>query len=166
MDNLKGNLDRAIQLLNTPEKYEDYISIKIKPVDGGCCCFNHWRETWTHFNEFIYPCRPLKNEGATLIEKDNQRYVLECHESGPEFIAYLKFGTAIAGLIIALLKFRQLESRLFTLKFKITKRYLINGKTEEENSLDIDFSITDEEIKKKIQDYTTKTKTQKRKKKL
>ncbi|OPX63139.1 MULTISPECIES: hypothetical protein [unclassified Methanoregula] len=166
MDNLELNLNRAIQLLRTPQNYEEYVSIKIKPVDGGCCCYNHWHETWTQFNEFISQYQPVKKEGATLIERDGEKYVLESHESGPEIIAYLYFGTAVVGLITALLKFRQLESRNRSLKFKLTKRYLIKGEVEEDNSIEVDLSLSDEAITKKIEDYTKKPKIKKRKKKM
>jgi len=166
VDNLQLNLDRAIQLLNTPANYEDYLSIKIKPVNDECCCYDHWRETWNHFNEYIYPSGPLENEGAILIERENERYVLECHESGPEIIAYLQFGTAVVGLITTLLKFRQLENRHFSLKFILTIRHLIKNKIDEEKSIEIDLSISDEAIKKKIGSYTKNTRMKKPKRKI
>jgi len=164
VDNLKMSLDRAIQLLNTPAVYEDYISIKIKPVDGGCCCYDHWRETWKQFNEFISPYGPLHNEGAVLIESNDEKFVVECHESGPEIIAYLKFGTAVVGLLIVLLKFRQAESHSHSLKFKITKRHWVEDKIEEENSIEIDLVWSNEEIKKRIGNCIKNKKKRKQKK--
>ena len=165
MDNLQLNLDRAIQLLKTPANYEDYLSIKIKPLDGECCCFDHWRQTWALFYDFIHPYKSLENGIAVLIEKDHEKYVLEHHESGPEFIAYLTFGTAIVGLITTLLKFRQLENRHFSLKFKLTTRFWINEQNKEKDSIDIDLSLSDDAIKKDIENYIKKSTIQKRKKK-
>jgi len=163
MNNLKRSLDRAIHLLNTPAIYEDYISIKIKPVEGGCCCFNHWPRTWADFNEYISPCGPLENEGAVLIDKNNEKFVLECHESGPEIIVYLEFGTAVIALIATLLKYRQKETHNFSLKFKTTTRRWINGQIEE-NSIEIGLNLFDDSKEKKISESPRNEKAPKRKK--
>ena len=35
-DKLYESIDRAVALLKTPKKYENYISIKLAPLDIGC----------------------------------------------------------------------------------------------------------------------------------
>ena len=37
-EKVKRSLDRAIKFLNTPKGYENYIVLKIKPQNLGCCC--------------------------------------------------------------------------------------------------------------------------------
>ena len=154
-NNLKRSIDRAIGLMNTPADYESYISIKIKPVDGECCCLNHWQRTWTIVNDYIYPSGPVKNEGAVLIEKNKVRFVLECHESGPEVILYLGIGTAsivlvksIIDLITTLLKTRQNEYHSRSGRFKIIKHFQTKGQVEEEEIVEIDLPLSENIIKK------------------
>jgi len=154
MDILESNLNRAIHLLKTPENYEDYISIKIKPVHGGCCCFHCWSKTWSRINMYIAPCGPLRDEGAVLIEKNYEKFVLECHESGPEIIVYLGVGVAtltlvksIVDLITTMLKTLQTEPTKASGKLKITKRCLIKGHVETEDLLEIELPLSDEVIK-------------------
>lgn len=153
MTNLKRNLDTAIRLLGTPENYEDYISIKISPVNGGCCCFDHWPGTWAEINEYISPSGPITNEGAVLTEKNNERFALECHESGPEIIIYLGLGTAsivlvnsVVGLITTILKSRQKREFHGTAKFKITSRRLINSETKDEITTEINLPLSKEVV--------------------
>jgi hypothetical protein len=153
MASLKRNLDIAIQLLNTPENYTDYISIKISPSNGGCCCFDHWPGTWGEINEFIFPAGPIKNEGAVLIEQNNEKFVLECHESGPEIIIYLGLGTAsivlvksVVELMITILKSRQKREFHGTAKFKITSRRLIDSETEDEIVTEINLPLSEDAV--------------------
>ncbi|VVB96325.1 Uncharacterised protein [uncultured archaeon] len=153
--NLKRSIDRAIDLMNTSADYEDYISIKIKPAEGGCCCFHCWPETWITVNKYIYPCGPIKDEGDVLIDKNNVKFVLECHESGPEIIVYLGLGTAsivlaksVIDLITTLLKTRQNEVRNRSGKFKIIRRSQIKGQVEEEEIMELDLPLSEDIIKK------------------
>jgi len=153
--NLKKSIDRAIDLIGTPNDYEKYISIKIKPAQGGCCCFHCWPETWTTINRHIYPYGPLKDEGDVLIGKNNERFVLECHESGPEIIVYLSLGTAsillvksVIDLITTLLKALQNEHHRHSANFKITKRYQIKDRVEEEEIMELEFPLDKDIIKK------------------
>jgi hypothetical protein len=154
-NNLKRSIDRAIGLMNTPADYENYISIKIKPAVGECCCLNHWQRTWTIVNDYIYPYGPVKNEGAVLIEKNKVRFVLECHESGPEVILYLGIGTAsivlvksVIDLITTLLKTRQNEYHNRSGRFKIIKHFQTKGLVEEEEIVEIDLPLSEDIIKK------------------
>jgi len=154
MDILESSLDRAIHLLKTPANHEDYVSIKIKPVQRGCCCFHCWPETWSRINKYITPCGPLRDEGDVLIEKNNEKFVLECHESGPEIIVYLGVGVAsltlvksIVDLIATMLKTLQTEPKKSSGRIKITKRRLIKGQVETEELLEIELPLSDEAVK-------------------
>lgn len=154
-------MDNAIELLKTPTNYKDYISIKISPVDRSCCCFDHWPGTWADINKYISPSGPIRNEGAVLIKNDNERFVLECHESGPEIIVYLGLGTAsivliksVVDLITTILKSRQKREFQGTAKFKITSRRLVNSETEDEISMEINLPLSDEVVESLNADIT------------
>ena len=155
---LKKSFDRAIDLLDTPPEYENYISIKIKPTHRGCCCFHCWPKTWDVINEYIFPCGPLEDEGDVLINKNNEKFVLECHESGPEIIVYLGFCTAsivliksIIDLITTFLKTLQNGHQKHPGQLKIIKRYQIKGQVEEEEIIEIELPLSDD-ITKKLND--------------
>lgn len=145
--NLKKSIDRAVVLMNMPARYEDYISIKIQPIPSECCCFRCWPKTWSIVNDYISPCGPLKDEGDVLIEKNNEKFVLECHESGPEIVccvaASVSLISNIINLIITLLKARQTEHRKGTTKLKIIKRRLFKN-LKEEKIMEIDFPLSDD----------------------
>lgn len=147
---LENSLDRAILLLKTPKNYDDYISIKIQPINGGCCCFHCWPETWDKVNEHISPYGPLEDEGVVLLTQGDAKYVLECHESGPEIIvlaaASLALIKPIIELITVLLKGAQKESRKCVTKMKITKRYFTKGQVKEEEIMEISSPLTDKAI--------------------
>lgn len=154
MDNLESSLDRAIHLLKTPANHEDYISIKIKPIQGGCCCFHCWPRTWSIINIYITPCGPLRDEGDVLIENDDEKFVLECHESGPEIIVYLSIGVvsltlvkSVVELITTILKTLQTEPKMASGRIKISKRCLIKGQVEIEDLLEIELPLSDEVVK-------------------
>ena len=103
---MQRSIDRATALLKAPKEYEKYISIKLSPLNIGCCCSGCLHETWRIINEFIAPCGPVQHEGDALIEKDGNKFVLEQHESGPEIIVFLALATAsltLAKSIITLL---------------------------------------------------------------
>ena len=151
---LERDLKIAIPLLKKPEKFEDYIVLKITPPDGECCCFQHWPETWSVVNNFISPCGPIRNEGAVLIEKNDEQFVLECHESGPEIVVYLGLGTAslllvkeVIALIVTLLKSRQKRSYHSNIKFKITSYRYISPKKIDETVVEVDLPLSDEFVK-------------------
>ncbi len=153
--NLKRNIDRAINLMDAPADYEDYLSIKIKPVPRSCCCFHCWPETWNDINKYIVPFGPLEDEGDVLIDKENEKFVLECHESGPEIILYLALGTAsitlvrsIIELITTLVKALEKERRKTPGKLEIIKRRQIRGEIEEEEIMKVDFPLSDDTIER------------------
>jgi hypothetical protein len=155
---LQISIDRAISLLNTPNKAENYISIKLSPIPSGCCCFYCWPSTWEQINKSIRPCGPIEDEGDVLIEKNKMKFVLECHESGPEIIAYLALATAstvllksIIDLVITIIKALSKEDRKQPARIKISKRQVIKGKIAEDHLIEIDIPIS-KDIEKQLED--------------
>jgi hypothetical protein len=155
---LQISIDRAISLLNTPNEAENYISIKLSPIPSGCCCFHCWPYTWEKINKSIQPCGPIEDEGDVLIEKNKMKFVLECHESGPEIIAYLALATAstvllksIIDLVITIIKALSKEDRKQPARIKISKRQVIKGKNEEDNLIEIDIPMS-KDIEKQLKD--------------
>ncbi len=166
---LQNSINRAIALLNTPKEYENYISIKLSPIPSGCCCFHCWPDTWNKINKSIQPCGPIEDEGDVLIGKNKNIFVLECHESGPEIIAYLALATSatvllksIVDLVITIIKALSNEGRKQPLRIKLSKRQIIKGKNEEDNLIEIDMPISKdiekqlEEILKNLGNYSAK----------
>jgi hypothetical protein len=154
VDILESSLNRAIRLLKTPANYDDYISIKLKPVPSGCCCFHCWSKTWSRINQYIAPNGPLRDEGDVLIVKNSEKFVLECHESGPEIIVYLGVGVAsitlvksIVDLIATMLKTQKTEPKTASGRIKISKRRVIKGQIETEDLLEIELPLSDEVVK-------------------
>jgi hypothetical protein len=167
MDNVINSIQRAQKLIVTPRNIEEYISIKIKPIDDGfCCCFHCWPQTWMEINNQISPYGPLVDEGDVFIGRENDGFVLECHESGPEIIIYLGATAAIASLVksvidivLAIIKNRQKER--IGAKFIISKRIIKNKKVIEENIMEVVFPLSKENItilNKKIKEILTKRK--------
>jgi hypothetical protein len=152
MDNLQKSIDRAIKLMGTPSDYENYIVIKIKPVQGGCCCFHCWPKTWSIINEYIAPYGPLEDEGDVLISKNNEKYVLECHESGPEIILYGVISglivESVVELIMTFLKNLQNEDRKRPGSLKIMRHRKIEGQMQEEEIMEVYLPLSKAVIKK------------------
>lgn len=152
---LERSIDRAISLMKTPADYEKYISIKIQPVIGGCCCSHCWPATWNAINRYIYPCGPIEHEGDILIGKDDEQFVLESHESGPEIVVYigavsvsLVLIKSIIDLVTTLLKARQDDFRGNSANFRILKRRQIKGQIEEEEVMEVKLPLSKNTIKK------------------
>ena len=161
-NNLQSSIDRAIILLNTPNEYDNYISIKLSPIPSGCCCFHCWPDTWRQINKFIQPYGPLEDEGDILIETKKSKVVLECHESGPEIIAYLGLGTAslvllksLIELIGTIVKALSHESRKQPSRLKISRRRIVKGNIEEDSFIEIDIPIS-KDIEKQIEETIKK----------
>lgn len=143
--------------MNTPTDYSRFESIKIKPAKGGCCCFHCWPETWASINEYILPAGPLEDEGDVLVKKNNEEFVLECHESGPEIVYYLGLGTAsvlllksVIELIVALLKSIEKDKGKAVGSIKIIRRRMIKGETDEEQIMEINLPLSESTTKKLI----------------
>jgi hypothetical protein len=142
---LKSSIDRAISLLGSEQDYGKYVCLKIAPETGGCCCFHCWPNTWQEVNQAIRPFGPIKDEGDVLIDTEDGRFVLECHESGPEIVVYLGAATAgvlliksIVELITTILKSNSEEQRRRLGKLVITKRTFIGFRLQEERIIEID----------------------------
>lgn len=164
---MQRSIDRAIALLKTPKVYENYISIKLSPLNSGCCCSHCLSETWHITNQFIAPSGPVEHEGDALIENGENRFVLEQHESGPEIIVYFAIATAsitlaksIIDLISIIIKGLSNETKKQPGRIKISKRQLIKGKIEEEKLIELDIPIskgTEKLIEEKINTALKKT---------
>lgn len=157
-EKLQKSIDRAITLLGTPGEYEKYISIKLFPLGIYCCCSDCLPETWSIVNEFIAPCGPVKHEGDALVKRDENKFVLEQHESGPEIIVYLAVATAsltliksIIDLISIIVKGLSNERKKRPTRIKILKRQLIKGEIEEENLIEIDIPIS-KDMQKRLEE--------------
>lgn len=151
VDNVITSIERAQKLLNKTDIVEKYVSIKLKPMTGGCCCFHCWPRTWSEINREISNYGILEDEGDILIGDDNERFVLECHESGPEIIVYLGVGvatlnfvTSIINIIYTIIKNRQHEK--VGAKFIITKRNLKKSKVIEETIMQISYPLSKDDI--------------------
>jgi len=151
--NLQKSIDRAMTLMGTPPDYENYISIKINPSQGGCCCPDHcWPETYAAINKYIAPFGRLKERGDVLIEQDKERYVLECHESGPEIIFYGVISGLLASVIAGLVKviwnaLPNEKKQYKTLKITI-RRQNKRGEVKEEKIIEIGPNLPDDKIKR------------------
>lgn len=150
MDNTNYSINRAEKLFKSSNEKEKFISIKIKPKEGGCCCFHCWPSTWEEVNEYIKPNSHIEDEGDALIKTTDYEYVLECHESGPEIVIlidrivnYSAFIISLTGLIITLLQRRDKDHK--KQRFEIIKRQFKRGKLKEE----VIISLDSERIEKK-----------------
>lgn len=142
---LKASIDRAIALLGTEPNYEAYTCLKITPEGGGCCCFHCWPHTWGTVNREIQPFGPLKDEGDVLIETGDGKFVLECHESGPEIVVIMTTATvgfllikSIIELVTTILKSKSKDIRRKTNKLIITKRTFTGPHYREDRIIEVD----------------------------
>jgi len=93
MNGFHRSFERAIDISGW-DRDDDYCIIKVKP-NFGCCCFHHWHEAWIEIGNIIkIPDFGDKKEGDILIKKNNEEFVLQCHETGPEFIFNIGCGLA------------------------------------------------------------------------
>ena len=155
MNNVDNSINRAKELFKASNQKEEYVSIKIKPIGGGCCCLHCWPSTWDGVNEYIKPNSHIEDEGDALIKTTDAEYVLECHESGPEIIVlidrivnYSGFIISLTGLIIILLQSRDRDRKKQHF-FEIIKRQYKKGKLKEEVIISID---SDKIEKRKIEE--------------
>jgi hypothetical protein len=87
-----------------------------------------------------------------LIQNNENVFVLEQHESGPEIIVFLKpaidLTKSIIDLITAIIKGLSKEPKKQTSgRIKITRRQAIKGKIEIENLIEIDIPMSDNDVK-------------------
>ena len=147
-DSLQESIQRAAALLRTAPRSDRCISVKLAPADASCCCFHCWPRTWEAVNRQYARHEPMKDEGDLLVESEaGPRLVLECHESGPEIIAYVVAGVGLAKVItevvLFLLKARQRERKPPD-DIRMTLRHVTRTTAvEDEESLDVSFPLTD-----------------------
>jgi hypothetical protein len=149
---LERSIDRAVARLRTPPDHVHYLSLKLEPLTGDCCCFHCWPDTWRAINEEFGGDTPMKDEGDLLVSFPDapRSIVLECHESGPEIIVYigvlaasLALADRIVSLVLTLLKARQRDRGRPTPELRMTaRRVRDDGLVHEERSLDIHLPLT------------------------
>ena len=99
MYNPKKSLNNAEGLLDA-NNIQEVISLRIEPEPLHCCCSHCWPLVWEKVNALIYPQGPVQHEGRAVIKVNNEDYVLEQHESGPEILLLI---TASLNLITAVM---------------------------------------------------------------
>jgi hypothetical protein len=166
-EKLKCSIDRANALIGHGKPiYEHFLSLKITPENTTCCCFHCWPETWHNVNRYIHPYGPLLDEGDVLLGDGEDKFVLQCHESGPEVVLYLGLATAslvlvksVVELFTVLLKSLQNEKRKTPSKVHLTKRIFVNGEYKEEHIIDIEFPLSETaelELQKRVEELLKK----------
>ena len=145
---IENSVKRAKTLLNTPLDYNKYLLIKLTLEPFSCHALHHWPNTWKQINKYIYPSQPIADEGDALIERDENKFVLESHESGPEIIVYIGLANKLAELFksiidlaITIIKGFSDERRKQITHIKIIKRRVIEG-TIEENVMEIEIPLS------------------------
>lgn len=109
------------------------ICIKIRPI-GNSCCLRCKNEAWEQINEYTQSYGKMElvcdNEGFIFVKQNDEQYILETHESGPEIIvaisASLGLITAIVNLIIVIVKAFS-NNYLQSLNVNITKKQYKKG---------------------------------------
>jgi hypothetical protein len=130
----------------------NYIQLKIHPLEGGfCCCFHCWPNTWRAVNEAIIPFGPIVDEGDAVVGVDGDKYILECHESGPEIIVDLtlvitsaNLAKSILDMITTIIKKRQNERP--GARFLVSHKIVLEGQATREDKVEIDFPLTEENV--------------------
>jgi len=154
MNDIDKSISRASVLLKSPDKKEDYIVLKLKPYNILCCCFHCWPKTWKSINQYILPKGPIEDEGDVLLSAGEGKYVLECHESGPEIVIYLGIVAgsltlinSVIDLIKKILTATQKEDRKKPDKIKLFRYRQIGNKTEEKEIMEIEFPLSEKAAK-------------------
>jgi len=146
MADFLASFDRAIKISGW-NRNDDYCIVKIKPR-SGCCCFHHWHKVWSEIGNIIeIPDFGNKNEGDILIRKDGEEFVLQCHETGPEFIFGIVCGFA-ANFLYDVIKIVLKKCIKDDRKIEIICVVFSKNKVKVENTLNIK-DVDD--IKKEIQ---------------
>ena len=129
---------------------QDAIVLKIMEP-GRCHCFHCWPSTWAAINDYLGTNGPIEDEGDLAIETDAGRIVLECHESGPEIVAFINLGTAIVSLAaaitslaVAIISARRThtDSRSKSLHLRITRS--TRGQIDGNSSIEMELPVSGE----------------------
>lgn len=147
----KKSIDRATKLMGTPVNYENYSIIKIIPSTTKCCCFHCLPNAWASINENVSSFGSIEDEGDLLIEKNNEKFVIECHESGPEFVIYsIATGLVVEGIIKLIAVFLKGIKKDYkhARNYKIIKSYHIKGHKKFDEVIEIEIPLDDVALEK------------------
>jgi hypothetical protein len=153
MNRPSASIKRASALMGTPSNPDAYMTLKITPDGGGCCCTDCWPEAWRAVNRHIAPAGPIGHEGDVLLGNGDSRFVLEGHESGPEIVLYLGVATAsiltvkaIVELMTTILK-NLVQDRKHPSRIRLIKRVSTKGEFEEKVTMELDLPLSSEAAK-------------------
>jgi len=143
MNQFNKSLEGALKLLGAGTNPEDLVTIKLEPFPNACCCFHCWPETWKGINKYITPQGPIRDEGDLLLGIDGENFVLQCHETGPEIIAFIessiKLVNYVIEIILLFLSSLRKENK-HPAKIKIIKRRTLGLEIKEECLFEIEMS--------------------------
>lgn len=135
---------RAIKLLGTGTQTDNLICIKLKSDPNSCWCFKHEhnRLFWEEVNNYLGNQGPIENEGDLLLTVEDEVYILQCHESGPEILAFMQASTALIDAITNFIKVmvESLKKEHERSHLKIMKKKIDGNKVLEEVVLDLKIS--------------------------
>jgi hypothetical protein len=106
-------------------KEGNVVILKVEPVPRFCCCSHCVPEFWTEINNEIHSQKPIEHEGVAILTLNNEKFLLEQHESGPELLAFLEAVNTIYNFAKLLLPL-SIDSfaRKGAAKIKVTKRIM------------------------------------------
>ena len=135
------------------------VMLKIEPVTRFCCCSHCVPEFWTEINNEIHPQKPIEHEGVAVLTLNNEKFILEQHESGPELLAFLEAVNTIYNFIKLLLSLatdsfakKGATKIKFTKRIMTTKQKLVAEEIFEIELSDISKNEVDEIISKIIKE--------------
>ena len=86
-----------------------------------------------------------------MIRTEDGDYVLECHESGPEIVVYLRKASALVkpvfDLLMKFLKVLPRERHKAVSSVKLTHRRVEDGAIRDEMLMEISFPLSDDTVK-------------------
>lgn len=129
---------------------QDAVVLKLMEP-GRCHCSHCWPSTWAAINDYLGTNGPIEDEGDLAIDTDAGRIVLECHESGPEIVAFIDVGTAVVSLAAAITSLAiviisahrtHADSRSKSLRLRITRS--TRGQIGEDSSIEMELPVSGE----------------------
>ena len=152
VEHRNSSIERAKALLGEAGPDDEIVIFKLRPEPSACCCFHHWPGTWAEVTHFLAAHGRMEDEGDLLVTTDGGRYVLECHESGPEIVVYLALAAATLNLVkpiveLVTLFLKSLRWGSSGACLKLTSRRIVHGKTDEEVLVEIDLPLSSDTAK-------------------
>jgi hypothetical protein len=91
----------------------------------------------------------MEDEGDLIVANNGNRFVLECHESGPEIVLYLAVAAAALNLVkptieLITLFLKGLQEERKAPRLKLTSRRVVRGEVEEEVLVELDLPLSPE----------------------